>query len=628
MASPWNVSPRPQQSRSRYRILGQIGQGQFGRVYCAIHRRTGQLYALKDIEHRVLPTNRFLRELSYLVTLRHPRIVACYALEYHATGRYLVMEYCTGGTIRDLLEQKEELTLRHKLQLIQDILSALDHAHRKQIIHCDIKPENILLVPTATSWQAKITDFGIAQLAAETGNPNFGKGYTGSPAYMAPERFYGKVSPASDLYAVGVVFYELFAGERPFSGRPGELQTAHLNYRLQFPPNFPPRLVPIVAQALEKLPQKRFSSAQAMLEAVQSVAHPVSPAPISASSYFFNTVPPTSPYPVQVIQSDPLAFPVRHLAVVNTKVYLALKNQLSCWRYPLEDLKGAYQTDWEVGLDTTIVGFQVNGRGLNVVGQALLASPTLGATSRYCFYQFSETLALHHSSPQPLLCWSAERLLWSLDPQGQWLAGVKSLEPSPQRGKGHFLVWNLRRGQTQGPVHGTLLPSQLIPLDHRHGLMVLLLPKDPQHSTLVQLFNRRGQVIFAFALPLLLDSLSFNPCSRNHLLGLDRQEPTTAVLVRLQPLKVSRFALDFKPQFILPFAWGYLLADTQGQVLLLNHEGLRIGHFDLGTTITALASVGRLGCLVATWADHQGGLLHLDLGPELDQRIQALWEAC
>ncbi|BFM38612.1 serine/threonine-protein kinase [Synechocystis sp. LKSZ1] len=626
MASPWNVLPRPQQSRSHYRILGQIGQGQFGRVYCAVHRTTGKLYALKDLEHGVFPTNRFLRELSYLVTLRHPRIVACYALEYHRTGRYLVMEYCAGGTLRDLLEQEGDIPLGHKLQLIQDILSALDHAHRKNIIHCDIKPENILLVPTAEGWQAKITDFGIAQLAAVTGNPNFGKGYTGSPAYMAPERFYGKVSSVSDLYAVGVLFYELLAGERPFSGRPGELQTAHLNYRLQFPPNFPPLLVPIVAQALEKLPQKRFSSAQAMLEAVQSISRQVSQSSTGELSGFFNTVPITSPYPVQVTQSDPLAFPVRHLAVVNTKVYLALKNQLSCWRYPGEDLQGAYEPAWEVGLDTAIIGFQVNDRGLNVVGQALpLMAP--GSSQRYCFYQFPETLALNRRSPQAQVCWSAERLLWSLDPQGQWLACIKSREPLPQSGKGYFQVWNLCQGKSLGTPHGTLLPSQLITLDHRHGLLVLLIKTGQRQSTLVQLFNRRGQVMSAFSLAFLLSALTFNPCSRNHLFGLDLREPTTAVLVRLQPLKVTRFALDFKPQFILPFAWGYLLADTQGQVLLLNHEGFRIGHFELGATLTALAPVGRLGCLAATWEGNQGSLQHIDLGQELDERIQALWDA-
>ena len=207
--------------RSHYRILGLIGQGQFGRVYCALHRQSGRIYGLKDLEHKVFPTNKFLRELAYLVTLRHPNIVTCYAVEYHARGRYLVMDYCEGGTLRDLMDNEGEVSLLQKLTLITDILAGLEHAHKSQIIHCDIKPENILLKVTATGWEAKISDFGIAQLTAVTGNPNFGKGYTGSPAYMAPERFYGKFSIASDLYAVGILLYELMVGDRPFSGLPG-----------------------------------------------------------------------------------------------------------------------------------------------------------------------------------------------------------------------------------------------------------------------------------------------------------------------------------------------------------------------------------------------------------------------
>ncbi|MFM7383316.1 MAG: serine/threonine-protein kinase, partial [Microcystaceae cyanobacterium] len=183
---------------SHYRLLGQIGQGQFGRVYCAIHRHTGRLYALKDLEHKVFPTNKFLRELTYLVTLRHPHIVTCHAVEYYAGGRYLVMDYCEGGTLRDLIAGEGTLILPKKIQLIQEILAALGQAHQANIIHCDIKPDNILLLSSAQGWHVKVSDFGIARLAEITGNRNYGKGYTGSPAYMAPERFYGKFSPASD----------------------------------------------------------------------------------------------------------------------------------------------------------------------------------------------------------------------------------------------------------------------------------------------------------------------------------------------------------------------------------------------------------------------------------------------
>ena len=164
MITTANVAVMPLFPRSRYRIIGQIGQGQFGRVYCALDSSTGKVYAIKDLDHRVFPTNKFLREVSYLVMLRHPNVVACHALEYHAGGRYLVMDYCEGGTLRDIIEGDGELCLAGKIDLIYQILLGLDQAHKYNIIHCDLKPDNILLIPRHQGWQVKVSDFGIARL--------------------------------------------------------------------------------------------------------------------------------------------------------------------------------------------------------------------------------------------------------------------------------------------------------------------------------------------------------------------------------------------------------------------------------------------------------------------------------
>ncbi|HEY9828704.1 MAG TPA: serine/threonine-protein kinase, partial [Stenomitos sp.] len=150
-------------TNSRYRILGEIGQGQFGRVLCASHRNTGQLVALKQLDHRRFPTHRFLRELTILVVLNHPHIVGFHAIEYISAGRYIVMDYCQGGTLRQLIESKTTPSILHKLQIVRDILLGLDYVHRQGIIHCDLKPENILLDVTAQGWSAKIADFGIAR---------------------------------------------------------------------------------------------------------------------------------------------------------------------------------------------------------------------------------------------------------------------------------------------------------------------------------------------------------------------------------------------------------------------------------------------------------------------------------
>lgn len=136
---------KKERQRSRYRQLGLIGQGQFGRVFCAVHRQTGQLVALKNLERERFPTHKFLRELRFLLTLQHENIVTCQALEHTATGRYLVMDYCEGGTLRSLLNEDHRLHPAQSLKLVADMLAGLEHAHSQGIVHCDIKPENILL---------------------------------------------------------------------------------------------------------------------------------------------------------------------------------------------------------------------------------------------------------------------------------------------------------------------------------------------------------------------------------------------------------------------------------------------------------------------------------------------------
>ena len=172
------------------------------------------------------------------------------------------MDYCEGGTLRDFMNFPADLSLRLCLDLVIDILAALEQAHQKNIIHCDIKPENILLSLTPDKWVAKVTDVGIAKISEHSNNNKGASGYTGSPAYMAPERYYGKYSYACDIYSVAILLYELIVGERPFSGLPGDFMLSHLNQRLNIPDTVPPPLQTIIIKALEKLPQRRFLSAK------------------------------------------------------------------------------------------------------------------------------------------------------------------------------------------------------------------------------------------------------------------------------------------------------------------------------------------------------------------------------
>ena len=255
-----------------YQLLGLAGQGQYGRVFCARPHQGGELVALKELQVERFPTHNLLRELRYLLTLNHPNITRCYALEHAREGRYLVLEYCEGGTLRDLINQVEQglwLPVKQVLAFVDQILAGLAHAHQQGVIHCDVKPENILLKPTATGWQLKLTDFGIARhpqpIAGEITA-------TGSPAYMAPERFYGHFGPASDLYAVGIILVELLTGQRPFSGSPNQLMHAHLNQPFVCPPGIPEPLQTLLELSLRKLPPRRFRTAAQMRLALTDFA--------------------------------------------------------------------------------------------------------------------------------------------------------------------------------------------------------------------------------------------------------------------------------------------------------------------------------------------------------------------
>ncbi len=611
MITTANVAVMPLFPRSRYRIIGQIGQGQFGRVYCALDRSTGKVYALKDLDHRVFPTNKFLREVSYLVMLRHPNVVACHALEYHAGGRYLVMDYCEGGTLRDIIEGDGELCLAGKIDLIYQILLGLDQAHKYNIIHCDLKPDNILLIPRHQGWQVKVSDFGIARLTENTGNPNFGKGYTGSPAYMAPERFYGKFSVASDIYAVGIMLYELMVGDRPFSGFPKALQSAHLNLRLELPSDFPPALETIVTKALEKLPQRRYSTAMSMAEALDAVQKQLPPA-TTKIAFYQNQPPALIKFAITLKQSTPLLFAVKTLVCEGLWLYLANGPELYLWEYSDPALNHHPLPRWSLGVPGLITELAVSQSKISLITQD-------ADKTTWQFFQWQDKLLFSPTLPKPTMRFKGSRLMTSLSPEGKRLATAIAIEGQK---KGKFQVWRTDYGKSIGTAMETLFPSQLLNIDERHGLLVQLVQTASQGQSLFSLFNRRGDVFRAFQLSFLVYQLAVNRFSRNHLFGLAYDTPQTGVLIRLQPLKVNRIALNLQPKFIQAFAWGYLLAAKTGEVALLDYEGFLFGNFDLRETITAIAPMDRYQCLFATWHNGQGNLHLVDLGEKVEDVIR------
>ena len=645
-------------SRSKYRLLGLVGQGQFGRVFCAIHRQTGELVALKNLERERFSTHKFLRELRFLLSLQHPNIVTCKALEHTPTGRCLVMDYCEAGTLRSLMDDEIKLALPQSLKLVTDILAGLEHAHSHGIIHCDIKPENILLNVQAYGWTAKISDFGIARLIQELPELPTDRGNTGSPAYMAPERFYGQYSPASDIYSVGVLLFELLAGHRPFSGTPLELMSAHLNQAVKLPESIPAIWQPIIVQALQKLAARRFHSAAAMLAAidqVMAIASPLSGTELPLLGQPLLRQPllqpiahfPPSPFQANVQQS--LADPCTSLTALvpealkptlkpfpgQVEVYVASRNHVMRQRYlttasespviespvveaPVAEVEPA-RSRFAVTLPCKINELLVRPQGCFAIANRAVYLLTPAANGKSGFYE--QTVATSQTNS-----------VAAIEAKGRWLAtatltadrkpGVLTFFPLPHAASvGWLPPQPLELTHLESP-HSTLdwQPQRLIALNARQVVLVSSVVEAPgrdptrlsQPHTSLKVFTRRGDRLIRLTLPLLLGQI-VETAIPYRLVATDQNDPYALVMIDLMPLRITRLGLDLIPHVLASTCWGYVVADAQGQLLLLDEQGQRVGRVDCPAPVTAIAPFHTHGILVTAQVGDRSTLYILDL---------------
>lgn len=566
---------------SKYRILGPIGQGQFGQVFCGIHRSTGQVVALKQLDNHRLTTPRFLHELNLLASLQHPNIVEFHTLEYSGSGRYLVMDYCEGGTLRQLINAPSQpLSLQQALQLVIDVVQGLEHAHQHGVVHCDLKPENVLLTLTATGWTAHLSDFGVARWLAAP-DPETRRGDTGSPAYMAPERFYSDYSPASDLYAAGVLLYELAVGKRPFSGTPGDLMTAHLNQPLEVPDKIPTLVSDIIRQATQKLPQKRFTSAQAMLKALRLAA--VEERPTAAP-------PPLEP---PVLQTTALISPILSLTAEADQLYCGLDSQVIC------------QSITPAGFGEPVQFPMPQGKVIQMwnSSQGLLISTQRGSDHTLSWLPLDSQKQASQDSPvQTIGSWQSKSLQMTVESDGKWL-GIAT----PDRCQ----VLRLPMLQPLSCPPGS--PTQLLALDRRHGIMAI----PETQGVRLRLFNRRGHTFDYCRLPLPVNQLIQSQAQPHQVLALAAE---VNFWINLAPLQIKRIALPISPTFGAAAHWGYLLADQAGGIALVNGSGdlIRHLHLPLGDqeVVSAIAT-HQSQLIAATWSGHTGTLYSIDLQPFL-----------
>jgi serine/threonine protein kinase len=255
-------------SLGRYHILEPLGEGGMAVVYKAYDTRLETDVAVKVIRtENILPSvlerslKRFEREAKSLARLTHPNIVKVTDYGEFEGKPYLVMPYLPGGTLKDRIKQGQ-IPWQEAVRLILPIAQALEYAHEHNIIHRDVKPSNILLTEKG---QPMLTDFGVAKLFdmdATADLTGTGMG-VGTPEYMAPEQWQGQVSAQTDVYALGVVLYEMVTGRRPYTAEtPAALLIKQTNDPLprpgSFAPGLPDQVEKIILRALAKKVENRY----------------------------------------------------------------------------------------------------------------------------------------------------------------------------------------------------------------------------------------------------------------------------------------------------------------------------------------------------------------------------------
>ncbi len=300
------------QTLGQYQIIERLGRGGMAEVYKGFHPKLERYAAIKVL-HGFLAEGqdflaRFQREAKAIAALSHPNIVQVYDFDTQDDFYYMVIEYIDGGTLKEqLIQSNGPLPIAEIARIFKQTAAALDFAHRQGLLHRDIKPANILMEQTG---RAVLTDFGIARILSDTQFTATGT-LVGTPAYMSPEQGMGlHVSEASDIYALGVVLYEMLTGRVPFEAdTPFGIIHKHINEPLPSPRNFqegiPASLEEILFKALAKKPEERYANpaqmAAALEQAIGKVAH---------QATIIDTTPPAeklpqTPLPEMTIASRP-----------------------------------------------------------------------------------------------------------------------------------------------------------------------------------------------------------------------------------------------------------------------------------------------------------------------------------
>lgn len=255
----------------KYQIIREIARSN-DIVYEANDPSINRRIALKELSippdvqgaQRRERVERFWREGKAAGRLSHPNIVTIFEVGKDGERHYIAMEYLEGQTLRDVLQTGGALPIKDAVSYTLQLCDALAYAHQHGVIHRDVKPENVQILP---GGHVKLTDFGIARLMGETGITQDGQVF-GTPSYMSPEQVAGReLDTRSDLFPLGVMLYEMVTGKKPFTGDSIVTITYNImNMETPIPPGAPPYIVNVIRKAMAKDPNMRYSTADEMAE--------------------------------------------------------------------------------------------------------------------------------------------------------------------------------------------------------------------------------------------------------------------------------------------------------------------------------------------------------------------------
>jgi serine/threonine-protein kinase len=262
------MAENPDLLNNRYQVEGRIGSGGMAEVYRARDLMLERTVAVKllrdDFAGDPAFRERFKQEAKAAANLSHPNIVTIHDFGFNDQHIFIVMEYIPGTDLKTILETRGILSVQETFPLIIQACAGIGYAHRTGLVHCDVKPHNMIVTP---DQRLKVTDFGIARLLASIHAQEVNLVVWGSPQYFSPEQAAGQPpSPASDVYSLGIILYEMLAGRLPFiAGTAAELSQMHRTMPptppSQFNPLIPPDLEQACLKVLSKEPSARYRTA-------------------------------------------------------------------------------------------------------------------------------------------------------------------------------------------------------------------------------------------------------------------------------------------------------------------------------------------------------------------------------